>query len=57
MKHIYKSELEEKALTYATPEIEVLEISIEKGYVSSFTNGGESVSTGGDYEWNDEMEL
>lgn len=43
-------------VAYAAPKVEVIEISVEKGYLSSFA-GGENVSTGNDYGWNDEIEF
>lgn len=44
---------------YTQPKVEVLSIQVEKGFLTSFSSGDSegSVSTDGDFGWDDEIEL
>lgn len=43
---------------YISPQIDICETVVEKGFSLSFTSGSEGgISTGTDYGWDDELEF
>lgn len=44
---------------YTQPEVEILTVQVEKGYLSSFSSGesGGDVATDGDFGWSDDVDF